>query len=309
MGQTKNIIIEKAGKIISSVAKNWVAYAFILPALAWVLLFVIYPVFYSVQISFYNIHLLRPTYRFVGLATYRKVLSSKVTFQVLKNTLIWVGGGTFATMVIGVWLGIFLSMNYKVNRFLTAMILIPWILPDVIGAGLWKWMFHSELGVINALLMQFGIIKQVIPFLGQPGTALFVCMFIIVWRLVPFVALMILAAVQGIPLQLFEAAEIDGASGWKRIWYITFPLLKYAITIGTILSVVWTLENFAIVWIATRGGPVHFSEIITTYIYRLSFMRYRLSEGAVLGILGFGLIFIITLIYLRIFKKFWLEET
>ncbi|MFQ6066589.1 MAG: carbohydrate ABC transporter permease [bacterium] len=309
MEQTINITAERLGKIMSPLAKNWLAYALVLPALAWVLLFVIYPVFYSIQISFYNMHLLRPVYRFVGLATYHRVLSSKVTSQVLKNTLIWVGGGTFATMVIGVWMGIFLSMNYRVNRFLAAIILIPWILPDVICGGLWKWMFHSELGVINAVLMQFGILKQAIPFLGQPSTALFVCMFIIVWRLVPFVALITLAAIQGIPLQFFEAAEIDGASGWKKIRYITLPLLKYPITIGIVLSLVWILENFTIVWVTTKGGPMNFSEVITTHIYRLSFIKYKVSEGAVLGLFGFGLIFIVTLIYLRIFKKFWLEET
>jgi len=291
--------------LVYTTKNKWFPYLMIAPAFIWVYTFVFYPIFYAAGLSFTNRNLLVPDWQFVGFETYINVFLDPVTLQTLKNTVFWVGGGTLLSVLVGLGIGTFLSRGNLVTKFLTAIILIPWILPEIIVSALWKWMFNGDWGIINQVIFNTHIIKDYVYWFANPKTVLIVLTFITSWRVIPFSALIISAGIKTIPNELYEAAEIDGASSWKKYKSITLPLIQYPIVMGALLTSMWILNSFTVIYTITHGGPVHYSEVITTLIYKMSFLDYDFGSGSALSIAGFIIIFIICYIYLRIFKKTW----
>ena len=184
---------------------------------------VIYPVGEVVRLSFTNTSLLVGRSDFVGLQSYQRIVADPLFDTVVRNTAQWVLLGTALTMLLGLSVGYFLSFNYRINRLLRASILIPWLLPAVVSVAAWRWMYSAEEGVINDVLKRTGLIERGIPWLGDPSLVIYALIVVAVWRLLPFGALVISAAVQGIPNSYLEAATIDGANGWQKFRYIVLP--------------------------------------------------------------------------------------
>jgi len=291
--------------LLDKMKKNWFAYLIIAPAFIWVYVFVFYPIIYATVLSLTNRNLLVPNWQFVGFATYKSVFKDPVTLQTLKNTIFWVSGGTIFSVLVGLGIGTFISKENIITKFLTAIMLIPWILPEIIVSALWKWMFNGDWGIINQVLYNARIIKDYVYWFNNPNTVLIVLTFITSWRVIPFSALVISAGIKTIPSDLYEAAEIDGAGSWKKYTSITLPLIQYPIVIGALLTSMWILNSFTIIYTITHGGPVHYSEVITTFIYKLSFLDYNFASGAALSMAGFILIFIMCYLYLKIFRRSW----
>ncbi|MCD6256966.1 sugar ABC transporter permease [Candidatus Aerophobetes bacterium] len=270
-----------------------------------ILVFIIIPIFYAIDLSFYNVHLIKPRIKFIGLRNYLYLFRNSTFWEIFYNSIRWIGFGVLGTLLIGLGLGLFLNLEFRFNSLVRGLIFIPWIMPEVCVAFAWRWMLNSEMGVINEILKRLNLISNYVAWLAEPRMVLYVCLFVAIWRIYPFIALMILATLHGIPKELYEAGAIDGANFWQRFCYLTFPQLRYALTIGALLTVIWLMNSFTTVFIMTEGGPLHYSEILPVLIYKTAFQSYRLSRAAAISMINFTLLLIFSLIYLWVFRKQW----
>jgi multiple sugar transport system permease protein len=282
--------------------------ALVLPAMALVLSFIVYPVGEVIRLSFTNTNLLTRRSDFVWFESYGRVLSDPLMGQVLWNTALWVGVGTVAALVLGLGVGYFISHDFKINRLLRASILIPWILPTVVAVAAWRWMYHAEMGVLNDMLKKIGVIEKGIAWLGEPSLVIYALSVIAVWRHLPFAALVISAAIQGIPTGLLEAATIDGANGWQKFRYIILPQLAYPLTFIGIMNLIWNMNDLITVWGSTRGGPANASEILSTFIYSMGFNSFRFGLSSALSVINFSILLALSLAYLYILRSAWRAE-
>ena len=286
-------------------AQDWFGYALVFPAMAMVLAFVIYPVGEVVRLSFTNTSLLTRRSDFVGLESYQRILADPLLGVVVQNTAFWVFASTGLTVLFGLVVGYFLSFPFAINRLLRSSILVPWVLPGVVAAAAWQWMYHAELGVINDLLKRVGLIDEGVAWLGTPGLVMYALVVVAVWRHLPFGALVISAAVQAIPTSLLEAATIDGANAWQRFRYVVLPALSYTLTIIGILTLIGSMNDLVTVWGMTRGGPANASEILSTYIYQVGFTSFRFGLSSALSVINFLILLAASVSYLVVLRKTW----
>jgi multiple sugar transport system permease protein len=284
-------------------------YALVAPAMVLVLTFVLYPVVSVVRLSFTNTSLLAGRSDFVGLQSYQRIIADPLFDTVVRNTAQWVFLGTLLTVLLGLGVGYFLSFDYRINRLLRASILIPWLLPAVVSVAAWRWMYSAEEGVINDLLKRTGIIDRGIPWLGDPSLVMYALIVVAVWRLLPFGALVVSAAVQGVPNSYLEAATIDGANGWQKFRYIVLPELMYPLTVIGILALIWNMNDLITVWGSTQGGPADASQILSTWIYSVGFDSFRFGLSSALSVINFVLLLSASIVYLMLLRRTWGVQT
>jgi multiple sugar transport system permease protein len=286
--------------------KRRLAYTLVIPVVIFVVLFVIYPVIELFRLSFTDTVLTNPeSGLFVGFKSYIKIFQDPVTLIALKNTFSYVFFGVAITVVLGLLVGQLLSVDRVITRITSGLILVPWAMPPVIIAAAWKWMLHPQLGVINDLLRRAHLIPKAIGFLSTPRLALPALIGVLVWRLFPLQSILISGGIQSIPRERHEAAIVDGASGIQRFLYITLPSIRFITLTTTIMNTLWILNSIALVLIMTGGGPLHFSELLTTHIYKTGFKFYKFGEASAIAAFNFLFVFAVSIGYLLIFKQVW----
>lgn len=247
---------------------NFWPYLLLLPALLIVTFVVFIPVIEAVIISFQSYDLRRPDkISFIGLANFVAIFKDPIFRLALKNTFVWVVFGVGFQFLFGFILALLLNQNFKGRGFLRAVSLIPWATPGVLIGLMWKWIYDGNFGVLNDLLMKLGIIQENITFLSQTSTAFPSVITTIIWQGIPFFAIMILAGLQGIDQQMYEAADIDGASAIQKLFRITIPSLKNVIFITVLLRIIWVSNSVDIIHNMTGGGPSYSTQTLSVYIF------------------------------------------
>jgi len=267
---------------------------FALPALIVLMMLIAYPVTYTGILSVTN-----QQEEFVGLQNFRDVLRPRVTTQALWNTLWWVFGSIFFQVIFGVAAAILLNQNFRGRAVVRSIALIPWVVPGIVAATTWAWMFHTEFGIINYMLTGAGVLEEPIGWLITGNTVLPAMIAINVWKLFPFVAIMVLAGLQSIPQELFEAAKVDGASYWEEIRHIMLPQIRPVVTAVTLLLVIWALNAMTIIYAITRGGPANKTLITPIQIFRLAFESSAFNQSAALAVMFFGIVMLIVFVYIK----------
>ena len=248
---------------------NIYPYLLLVPALLIMLSVVIVPIVNAVSMSFQNYNLTRPNkISFIGVQNYTKLFNDKIFWGSLGRTLIWVLFGVGGQFVFGFMLAVILNKSFRGRGIVRAVSLIPWVTPGVLIALMWTWMYDGNYGVINDLLMKLGLISDKIAFLARKDTAMPSVIITIIWQGIPFFALMILAGLQGIPGDLYEAADIDGATGWKKLIYVTIPSLKNTIFVTTMLRIIWVANSVDVIFNMTDGGPAYATQTLSVYVYK-----------------------------------------
>ncbi|MBQ6346812.1 MAG: sugar ABC transporter permease [Clostridia bacterium] len=244
-------------------------YLLLLPALIVMLSVVIVPIINAVSMSFQSYNLTKPKkIGFIGLQNYATLLHDPLFWSSLLRTAIWVVFGVGCQFLLGFLLALVLNKQFKGRGVVRAVSLIPWVTPGVLIALMWRWMYDGNYGVINDLLMRLGLIKENIAFLSKPGTAMPSVIVTIVWQGIPFFALMLLAGLQGISYDLYEAASIDGATGWQKLIYVTIPSLRNTIFVTTMLRIIWVANSVDVIFNMTEGGPAYATQTLSVYIYK-----------------------------------------
>jgi multiple sugar transport system permease protein len=271
---------------------------FALPALIVLFMLIAYPVFYTGLLSVTN-----DQGQFTGLQNFSNVLRPRVTTQALWNTLWWVVGSIFFQVLLGVAAAILLNQNFRGRALVRSITLIPWLIPGIVAATTWAWMFHTEFGIINYMLTSTGALDEPVGWLTRSNTVMPAMIAINVWKLFPFVAIMVLAGLQSIPQELYEAARIDGASYWEEVRHVMLPQIRPVITAVTLLLVIWALNAITIIYAITKGGPANRTVITPIQIFRLAFENVEFNQAAALSVMFFGVVMLIVLAYIKVFAN------
>lgn len=243
-------------------------YLLIAPALLVILAVVFFPVLNAISMSFQSYDLRRPSrIRFTGLANYVAAANDPLFWGALLKTVIWVVAGVGLQFVFGFMLALLLNRKFWGRGFVRSISLIPWVTPGVLIGLMWRWIFDGNYGVLNDLLLKFGLIHDKIPFLAQQSTAFPSVILTIIWQGIPFFALMLLAGLQGIPEELYDAADVDGANGLQRFFLITVPSLKNTILVTTLLRIIWVANSVDVIFNLTEGGPAYSTQTLSVYVF------------------------------------------
>ena len=268
---------------------------FVLPALIVLAMLIAYPVAYT--------GLLSVTDRqgaFVGTRNFEIVLAARATPQAFWNTVVFVGGSIVFQVGLGTLTAVLLNQNFPGRGILRSITLIPWVVPGIVAATTWAWMFHTEFGIINYMLTAPGILPEPVGWLTNRDTVMPVLIAINVWKLFPFVAIMVLAGLQSIPNDLYEAARVDGASFRQEVWHIMLPQVRSVIVAVTLLLVIWGLNSITIIYATTRGGPANRTLITPIQIFRLAFESTQFNQAAALSVVFFAVALVIVIIYVKV---------
>lgn len=271
----------------------WLGWLFISPALLLVAVLMYYPMVGTVIESLYDSSFINPAPRFVGLASYVRTLGSDVFAQVAINSVVWTVGVVALQNIVGFGTALLLNQRLPGQGIARSLMLLPWILPGVVAAILWRFMFDPQLGLINSFLIRAGLVAGPIAWLANPGTALAAAIVAAVWKGFPFSTVVYLAALQDIDPELIEAARIDGAGAMRRLLAIVLPSIRGTVVINVILTAILTFNYFDMIWVLTRGGPQNATAIFPTKIYELGFGQFRFGEAAVYGVLSIAVLLVL----------------
>lgn len=276
-------------------------YLYVLPAIVVMLVVIAYPIYYTVDLSFFKTPpgLQLRDKIFVGTENYSAILSSEVFWKVTLNTVIWTIGSTLIAFVLGFGCALALHRDFAGRAILRAILIIPWVISAVAASYIWKWIYHSDFGVLGAVLVQFGFLDRQPNFIDNVHSVLPSLIVVNIWREFPFAMIMLMAGLQTVPEQLLRAAKVDGASAWQRFWHVTFPHLRGVSTVTILLLAVANFNSFIIPWIMTGGGPSNASHIWITHIYELAFGRQRWGVAAAYSVLLFIILMVLGYFYVR----------
>ncbi|MBO9588542.1 carbohydrate ABC transporter permease [Devosia sp.] len=276
-------------------------YLYVLPAIVVMLVVIAYPIYYTIDLSFFKTPpgLQLRDKIFVGVDNYGAILSSEVFWKVTLNTVIWTIASTMIAFVLGFGAALALHRDFAGRAILRAILIIPWVISAVAASYIWKWIYHSDFGVLGAVLVQFGFLDRQPNFIDNVNSVLPSLIVVNIWREFPFAMIMLMAGLQTVPDQLLRAAKVDGASAWQRFWHVTFPHLRGVSTVTILLLAVANFNSFIIPWIMTGGGPSNASHIWITHIYELAFGRQRWGVAAAYSVLLFIILMVLGYFYVR----------
>lgn len=264
-------------------SRNGLGLLFMLPAAAFLLCFLTYPLGLGVWLGFTDTSIGRPGI-FIGLENYVWLWNDSVFWLSVFNTLLYTFVASVLKFVLGLWLALVLNQHLPFKNFFRAIILLPWVVPTVLSALAFWWIFDSQFSIISFVLMEWGLIDRPINFLGDPTLARASVIAANVWRGIPFVAICLLAGLQTIPQSLHEAAALDGARSWQRFRYVTLPLLTPIIAVVMTFSVLFTFTDFQLIYVLTRGGPVNATHLMATLSFQRAIPGGQLGEGAAIAV-------------------------
>ena len=248
--------------------KTFWPYLLVAPAVLVIICVVFFPVVNAIMMSFQQYDLRRPNdIQFIGVNNYITLFQDPLFWKGLWKTILWVVFGVGFQFIFGFILALLLNMNFKGRGIVRAVSLIPWVTPGILIGLMWRWMYDGNYGVINDLLMKIGLIDSPIGFLSQPGSAFPSVIVTIVWQGIPFFALMILAGLQGVPSELYEAADIDGGNAIQKLFYVTIPSIKNTIFVTTLLRIIWVANSVDVIFNMTGGGPAYATQTLSVYVF------------------------------------------
>lgn len=283
-----------------------VGFLFVLPALVYMLVFVGYPIVRNIILSLQDVTmrtLISPDKPFVGLANYKEIFSDPVFLTSLKNTLIFTVGCLVVQFLIGFLLALFFTQNFSFAKPVRGLLMMPWMIPITITALIFKFIFGTDVGILNYILSSLGIIKENIEWLTTPGTAMFAIICANIWIGIPFNMILISTGLTTIPKELYESASIDGANKIQSFFKVTLPLLKPTIESVLILGFIYTFKVFDLVYVMTSGGPVNSTHMLSTYSYKLSFEMFKYSKGSAVANVLLVVLLIVGILYLKVTKE------
>jgi multiple sugar transport system permease protein len=277
-------------------------YAMVAPAVLILLLFIAYPFILGIRMSLSQ-WLVGQEPVFVGLHNFMRAADSTIFTRTVQNTFIYTAAATVLKLVFGMVLALVLNNTFRGKGLVRAAFLLPWIIPTVLSTLAWLWMFDATFSVLNWFLRYFGLVQRGISWLGDPILAMISIIVVNAWRGIPFFAISLLAGLQTISQELYEAAAIDGANTVQRFRYITLPMVKPVLLVVLLFSVIWTFADFQLVYVLTRGGPANSTHLFATLAYQVGVVSGSLGEGAAISLTMFPILVVVVVILLMYLRK------
>lgn len=274
---------------------------FMLPFIATAALFMVWPVVEAVRMAFYAYNPLRPDdIHWVGFENFDRIFDDPLFWESFRQALVWTGWSILFQTVLGVALALLLNLTLPGMAIFRGLLLFPYIVPTVVIALNWRWIFNSEIGIVNHALLSAGIISENIAWLSTPDMAMLSAILLNVWKYTPFVVICVLARLQTIPTELYDAAKVDGAGAWRRFIDITLPMLKEVLVVVIVFRTIWTFNKFEEIYLLTRGGPGTSTFNLAVYAFEEGMANLRLGVAAATGVVMIALLLVGTIIYVRV---------
>ncbi|MET7781973.1 sugar ABC transporter permease [Streptomyces sp. NPDC005388] len=273
------------------------------PATLLILTMVVWPVVEMTRTSLTRVSSTGLSQGFAGLRNYTDLFAEEDLPGVLLRTLVWVVGVVTVTVVVSLGLAQLLNSRFPGRRLVRWAMIVPWASSVLMTALIWRWMLNDFYGVVNRLLMDLGVLDAPVNWLANPGQALVTMMGVAVFVSLPFTSFVLLAGLQSIPAEVYEAARVDGAGPVRGYLGITLPLLRPSLVVAAIINVINVFNSFPIIWAMTRGGPGFATDTTTTYLYKLAFDNQSVGESAAMAVVNFVLVLAVVLVYLRVVRR------
>jgi multiple sugar transport system permease protein len=270
---------------------------FVIPTLVLLSFITIYPVIYVFYLSLHRKLLIFDISRFVWFENYMFLLKDDRFWNALKNTVYFTAVSVSLELLLGLSIAILLNRSFRLRGFVRAVVLIPWAIPTVVSARMWEWIYNTDFGILNY------IIGSKINWLGSPFLAMNAAIFMDVWKTTPFVAILLMAGLQIIPQELYQAARVDGAGSWAIFKKITLPLLKPVILVVLIFRTLDAFRIFDAIYVLTGGGPANVTETLSIYAYKVLFQTLQFGYGSTLSVIVFMCIGSISIFYIKLLSK------
>ncbi len=283
--------------------ENHLAIVLVAPILIAVFGILVIPLLYSLLLSFTDTRSVIVDYNFVGFANYIKALQDDVFRYSMRITVTFVIITNFLKLVFGTMVALALKESFRGRSIARSLIIIPWATPLVVTAIIWRWMFNANVGLFNFLLTKVGIISHNIDILSNKNLAMPAVILADLWQGTPFFIILILAGLQTIPEDIYEAASIDGAGSFQKFFTITLPLVRFPMFVALILGSIFSINQFELFYIMTRGGPANFTRVITLYDWEKAFKRLDISYASAVSYLILLISFLIAAIYIIYLQK------
>jgi multiple sugar transport system permease protein len=275
-------------------------YVLVSPAVLATLVLVFAPMLQAAWTSLHRNVLWKPRdVSFIALDNYLAIAQDPVAWSSLGRTLIWIGLTVPLQLVLGLVTALLLNQQFRWRGLARSLILIPWALPSVVIALMWSWMYQPQVGLFNDLLLRLGLVHQAVPWLAQPGTALYAIILALVWQGFPFFAIMILAGLQTIPASLYEAAAVDGATAWQQFREVTLPGLKGVLVTAVMLRLIWVANSIDVILVMTGGGPGYATHTLPLYAFKRTYGSMDFGYGTALACTFSLLLLGLIVLYLR----------
>ncbi|MCD9025859.1 carbohydrate ABC transporter permease [Cohnella silvisoli] len=289
---------------LSRQQKNMIfAAVLLLPVFIIMMLTIISPLISAISLSFSDYSLMSPDRSWNSFGNYIELLRSSEFYHSLKITLTYVGTTVVIDLLLGLLMAVLLNRNIRMRRFLRSIFMIPWAIPTIVTALIFLWIYQPDYGVLNYMLTSLGIMDTNISWLQSMDWALAAIIVVAVFRQTPLVCVMLLAGLQNISASLYEAAKIDGASGWKLFLHVTLPLLKPVISSVTLIMIVNNFQMFTLFFTLTNGGPAGSTSSLAILTYETAFSKYELGKGSAIGVIWLALLFVFSVLFTRYMNR------
>jgi multiple sugar transport system permease protein len=276
----------------------WVA-----PAFIYLAFFIAYPFVMSIFLSLSSARVGSPEWHYIGFTNFQRIFADPTFWQTVRNSFIFTFGSEAIRLLIGLPLAFAMNRSFKGKRIVQGVILIPFVIPIALSSLAWKWMFDSLYSVINWMLMTLHIIDYPWQWLGEPGLAMWSVIILNVWRGFPFSAVILLAGLTAVPVEVIEAAKIDGAGPLRRFVYVVAPIVRPILAVGLLYSIVFSFTDFSAVWLLTQGGPYNTTHVFGTYAYNVGINAGDIGQGAAITLFMFPLLAVFVVVMLRLLRR------
>lgn len=291
------------GRGIAAWLDERLAILFLIPGLACLSAVILYPVAYNAIVGFTNASLMFPGWRFIGAANFEATLVDPLFWRATVNTLVWTAASVAGQLLLGLVAALALEQVTIGRTTLRLALIVPWAFPSIVMAFAWRYMLDPLYGVGNYLLMVIGLIDEPRQWLGSPDFAMPTVIVMNIWFGFPFMMVAIVAGLQTIPQELYEAADIDGANAWQKFRYVTLPALWQVIATVVILRTIWVFNNFDFVFLTTGGGPIDATTTLPVYAYNIGWQQYDIGRMAAVALLMMIMLGFILAIYFRLLSR------
>jgi len=285
-------------------------FALLAPTLLVLLVFIAAPITQSIIFSFHRIIVGLPQLQspFIGFDNYQELLHDSVARHSFWVTLLFVSTTTFSELLVGLLLALLIHHRFPGRGSLRACVLIPWAIPTVVSAQMWRFLFNDAYGMINYAIFGHGVAHYV-PWLAKPNTALFAIILADIWKTSSFAALLILAGLQIIPEELYQAAKVDGAGVWRRFWHVTWPLIRPAVLVALLFRTIDAFRVFDLAFVMTQGGPADATNVLQLYGYKKMFVEGWMGYGSAISVSVFVIVLVLAVVYVRMVGRRLLEAS
>ena len=260
-------------------------YALVAPVTLYLLAIMAIPFLWALWVSLTDKRVGRRG-EFVGLDNYVDLVSDADFWRAVQNTVVFTVGAVVVKVILGLAMALLLNEQFRGRALFRVLLFLPWTVPTIVSVFTWQWMFSDVGGVLNAMLRGVGLIDGAVPWLSDPTLAMLSVIAVNAWRGIPFVGIALLAGLQAVPQEQYEAANVDGAGVLARFWHITLPSIRPVMMLAAVITTIWTLNDFEIIWLLTRGGPAGATQVLSTLSYTVGFQNLDIAEAIAIAVLS-----------------------